>query len=520
MRKPNTFTSLRAARLWALLVAPIAVGSVQGCTDLTESPTSAITPDNFYRNQDEVLAGLASVYAALRLTMWEYYNMSQVSTDENIVPTRGGDWYDNGRWIEMHKQTWTANSPLGLGDISDGYNNLFAGVSRANVVLGALQNVTVPGQAEVTAELKALRAYYYYLLLDMYGNVPIVTTSEVKARAAATRADVFKFVEAELVAARPGLPASRPAEQYGRLTQGAVDAILASLYLNAEVFSGTVTTAGLTKGTQRWADAATAADRVINSGKYTLAADWRSNFSPTNRNSVENIMVVRHVAKDGLGLSIAMRYTHYNSMANGGWNGFATIAEVYNAFETADDRRNVILVGPQVDLITGAPINDRAGNRLVFTLTINDITQATEGEGARIAKFRPDPAKAGGDNGNDYPLYRLAEMHLIKAEALNEQNQVALAVAELNKVRARAFTPRADLSAGSFNQTTLRAQILKERLYELIGEGKRRQDLIRAGQYTSRAWAFKAVTEPWRILLPIPQAQLEINPLLKQNPGY
>ena len=518
MRNSTLSRKLTRARLVTLLLVPGAVFGAQACTDLSEVPTSAITPENFYRNEDEVLAGVASVYSSLRSMMWSWYNISQISTDENVVPTRGGDWFDNGRWIEMHKQTWTANSPMGLDDITGMYNDLFAGVSRANTVLGALGGVNVPNKAVIEAEVRALRAWYYFALQDMFGGVPLVTTTEVKARPRNSRAEITKFVEDELNAARAVLPATRPATEYGRMTKGAVDAILASLYLNNEVFSGTVSTAGLQKGAARYADAVTAADRVINSGNYQLEADWRNNFNTTNKNSKENVFVTRHVAQDGLGLSIAMRYTHYNSMANGGWNGFATIAEVYNTFDAADDRRNAILAGPQVDLITGQPIKDRAGNPLVFTLSINDITSATEGEGARIAKFRPDPAKVGGDNGNDYPFFRLAEMYLIKAEALNEQGQTAAAIAAVNTVRAKRVG-NAPLST-ALSQAQARTAIRNERLFELIGEAKRRQDLIRWGEYTSRTWLFKASTQPYRVLLPIPQAQIEINPLLQQNPGY
>lgn len=517
MRNP-LLKRLARARVIALLLAPVSVGTLQGCTDLDEVPTSAITPENFYKNEGEVLAGVASVYASLRGMMWGWYNISQISTDENVVPTRGGDWFDNGRWIEMHRQTWTANSPMGLDDINGTFNDLFSGVSRANTVLGALDGVTLANKAQIEGEVRALRAWYYFALQDMFGGVPIVTTTEVQARAANTRAEVTKFVEDELKAAQAVLPDTRPAAEYGRMTKGAIDAILASLYLNNEVFSGTVTATGLTKGPARWQDAATAAQRVIDSPNYALETDWRTNFSPLNRNSRENVFVARHVAQDGLGLTISMRYTHYNSMANGGWNGFSTIAEVYNAFDATDDRRNVFLVGPQFDLNTGAPIKDRAGNPLVFTLTINDITQATEAEGARIAKFRPDPAKVGdGNSGTDYPYYRLAEMYLIKAEALNELGQTAAAITAANVVRARVNLPA--LSTG-LSQAQARAAIRNERLFELVGEAKRRQDLIRWGEYTSRTWLFKAATQPYRILLPIPQAQVEINPLLKQNPGY
>jgi len=519
MRKPLPSKKLSTASLCALLLAPVALTSVQGCTDLSEEPTSAITPDNFYRTQDEVLGGVASVYAGLRPTLWEYYNLSQVTTDENIVPTRGQDWFDNGRWLEMHRQTWTPNSPVALEDMNGAYNNLFAGVARANVVLNAMESVTVPGQDTIQAELRMLRAFYYYMLMDMFGGVPIVTTTEIAERPRETRDSVFRFIEAELTEAREALPDRRPPEEYGRVTKGAADAILASMYLNAQVFTGEVTASGLQPGPARWEDAIAAADRVLNSGVYSLAANWRSNFDPNNESSPENIFVIRHVAQDGLGLNFVMRATHYNQLDPAPWNGFATLAETYNAFDAADRRREIFLVGPQVNLITGEPINDRAGNRLVYTVDIKDPTQATEGEGARIVKFAPDPARVGGDNGNDYPYFRLAEMYLIKAEALNELGRTSEAVALVNTLRARVFTPPQPLAPGAFNQASFREQILKERLFELTAEAKRRQDLIRFGRFT-QPWSFKEQREPYRILMPIPQTQLQTNPLLTQNPGY
>ncbi|MFN8575145.1 MAG: RagB/SusD family nutrient uptake outer membrane protein, partial [Gemmatimonadaceae bacterium] len=514
--------SVRALRVSTLLLVPVALTSVQACTDLSETPTSAITPDNFYRNSDEVLGGLAAVYAALRGTMWNYYNLSQVSSDENVVPTRGSDWYDNGRWLEMHRQTWQANSPAGLEDIGGAWNDLFTGVSRANQVLTAMEKTSVPDAAVIKAELRTLRAFYYYCLMDLFGGVPIVTTTEVKPRAQNTRAEVFAFIEKELNESRPALPDRWPPTSYGRMTKGATDAILASMYVNAQVFLGTVTTAGLTKGTAKWTEAAAAADRVINSSAgYTLPAgpaEWKANFASTNRTSLENVLVVRHVAQDGLGLTIIMRGSHYNQNPSG-WNGFATLPETYTAFDAADHRREIFQIGQQYSLDDGSPLKDRAGNPLIFTLTINDVTQAAENEGPRIAKYTRDPARVGGDNGNDYAYFRLSEMYLIKAEALNELGQTPAAVALVNTVRQRNFTPEKPLNAGSFTQATFRDQILKERLFELTGESKRRQDMIRFGTYTG-PFSYKQQREPYRILMPIPQSQIETNPLLKQNPGY
>jgi hypothetical protein len=511
MKKPKT-----GMRGWkALLLVPLL--SLAGCTDLDESPVSSITPDQFYSTEQEILGGLASVYAELRGTMWAYYNLSEITTDEMMVPTRGQDWFDNGRWIEIHRQQYGPNTSSGLDDINGVWNNLFAGVAKANVVLDALTRITVPGQAQVDAELRTLRAFYYYMLLDMFGGVPIVSDTEVQPRERATRAEVFEFIESELNGARASLPTSWPSNLHGRMTQGAADAILASLYLNAEVFTGTVTEGGLQRGQARWQDAVTAADRVINSGAYSLATDWHSNFAVENSGSPENILVVKHKASGGLGLSFVMRALHYNSISNGPWNGFSALTETFYAFDEDDQRRDIFLVGPQVNILTGEPITDRAGVPLVFTPEIGDITQATEGEGARIMKWPPDPAAPGGDHGNDMPYFRLGEMYLIKAEALNELGQTTEAIDVVNMLRERVFDPNEPVTAAG--QVEAREIILNERLFELTAEAKRRQDLIRHDMYTM-AWQFKPATDPYRILMPIPQTQLDTNPLLTQNPGY
>ena len=511
---------IRTSRLGAMLLIP--VGLIIGCTDLKENPTSLITKDTFYKNSDEVIAGLASVYANLRSNMDDYYSLNQVSSDETVVPTRGGDWFDNGAWIELHKQGWTPNSVVGLREVNGIWNALYAGVARANIVLEALNNVTIPNQAAIKGELQALRALYYMQLMDCYGGVPVATDTKVEGRAAKTRAEVFAFVETELKAARAVLPKTWP-DQQGRVTQGAADAMLASLYLNAQVYSGTPTATGLTPGAAKWTEAIAAADAVINSGTYTLAADfaaWKQNFNYNNQNSTENIFVVRGKAVDGIGFNRQYQSLHYNSFeGGGGWNGWSVVEQTYNKFDPADLRRTVVLAGPQVDLFSGVPVNNRQGARLVFTPVIADITAANEGEGVRIYKFPLDPGRAGNASGNDFTLFRLAEMYLIKAEALNELNRTAEAIPLINTIRARAFSPVKPIAAGT-SQAALRTILQDERLFELLGEGKRRQDQIRYGTYTTGVWFGKTATPGYKAVLPIPQAQLSTNPLLKQNPGY
>jgi hypothetical protein len=355
--------------------------------------------------------------------------------------------------------------------------------------------------------------------MDLFGGVPIVTDTKVEPRARNTRQEVFNFIEKELNESRPALLDKATGADYGHLTKGAVDAMLASMYLNAQVYLGTVTAAGLQRGTARWQDAVTAADRILNSGAYSLASKFEDNFSTTNENSPENIFVVVHVAQDGLGNNFPMRGLHYNQLAPSPWNGFATVAEVYNAFDAADTRRNMWLAGPQKNFNTGEAVKDRAGAPLVFTIDIKNPEQASEGEGPRLDKYPPLPGAPGGTaHPNDYVLFRLAEIYLIKAEALNELGQTAQAMALVNTVRARAFNPPKPL-ATTLSQAAARAAIFNERLFELGGEAKRRQDLIRAGTYTD-ARQFKSAQPAYKVLFPIPQTQLQTNALLTQNPGY
>jgi hypothetical protein len=358
--------------------------------------------------------------------------------------------------------------------------------------------------------------------MDMFGGVPLVTSTKVEATPRVTRDSVFKFIESELNATRLVLPQSRPSDQAGRLTRGAADAILASLYLNAQVYTGTVTASGLTKGTARWQDAITAADRVINSGVYTLEPDWRKNFTPDNHDSTENIFVISNTdAVPGLGMNFPMRTLHYNQLTvqGGPWNGFAAVAETYNAFDPADKRRQIFLTGQQYSFDTGLPVKDRAGNPLLFTVDIQNEKAAAENEGPRYNKFVPKPTVPDGSSQpNNFPFFRLAEMYLIKGEALNELGQTAAGITEVNRIRERQFSPPKPLNTG-MSQADARTAIFTERWNELTGEAKRRSDMIRAGTYTA-ARRFKSADEPFKILFPIPSTQIATNPMLTQNPGY
>ena len=525
--------SFRLTGLRALLCVPLlALG--QSCTDLTEVPQDALTPTNAFKTDAEVLAGIAGVYANLRDLQWpSYMTFNELTTDAMIIPTRGNDWYDNGTWLEVHRQTWTASSGFAIGDLNGTWNALFSGVAKANLMIDVITKAGGTNAPKALAELRALRAWHYYMLLDMFGNVPIVTGTALKQYPSATRSEVFAFVEKELNESRTLLPDKWDASGYGRMTKGAADAILASLYLNAGVFgkntgvnatsynSCNVPVSGNTNGC---AAAIAAANRVINSGVYTLNPNWKNNFALNNETSPENIFVIVFVSDQTLGGNAPMRTLHYNQLNTGWgtpWNGMATLAETYRAFDPADERRGMFLEGLQNSFETNAPAKDRTGAPLNFTIDIPDATQAGEGVGVRFNKFPPLPnAPSGNGHPNDFPFFRLAEMYLIKAEAELELGQTGPALTDLNTIHSRHFNPPQLVAAVS------RDAILKERLLELTAEGKRRTDLVRHGKFLNR-WSTAMLngktdqtSKPYLILFPIPATQISSNPLLKQNPGY
>jgi hypothetical protein len=544
--------------LRALLVVPVFfVGET--CTKLTEVPHNALTTSSAFHTNQEVLAGVAGVYAQMRSmeSNGEFASMEDLSTDASVVPTRGSDWYDNGQWLDIHRQIWGANTAGALSFLTGSWNDMFSGVAKANLMISVLQSSSAANKDSIIAELRTLRAWYYYMLQDMFGGVPLVTTTELKQVARSTRPQVFSFIETELLQSAPLLPVSWPSSSYGRVTKGVAHAILASLYLNAGVFdkpcgpeacapgiSATSynTCKGITVsgGKDACQAASDFADSVINSGgttpTYKLSADWFANFSPTNKNSTENIFVVVHSnSTQAIGGDWPMRTLHYNQLNTGDgspWNGFATTAEYYSQFPdtSVDVRGKMWLVGRGYSFETGQPVNDRNGNPLIFTQTIPDLTKANEGNGIRFNKFNPIPDPPHGSaQPNDFTWFRLSEMYLIKAEAQNELGNTATALAALNAVHTLRNKGGAVAAAGG---QALRNAILTERALEFAGEGKRRTDLIRYGKFLN--WSESSAngvcgTDPtqgcparaaYRVIFPISSNALGSNPLLVQSNGY
>jgi hypothetical protein len=539
----TTFTVQSVRRFGRTLLLVPLIGIAQSCTELTEVPNDALTPETAFKNESEILAGVAAVYANMRSLEWVgYLTLQDVTTDVSIVPTRGSDWFDNGRWLEMHRQDWSASSGSALDDMNGSWNNLFAGIAKANLMIDVVTKAAGPTAARTIAELRTLRAWHYYMLQDMFGGVPLVTDFELdpEPQPRSTRAEIFTFIETELIAALPDLPVTWGADGYGRVTKGAANAILASLYINAGVFgrnSGVAATAynscstvNVSGGRTACAAAIDAANAVINSGTYSLNPVWARNFSHDNNLSPENIFVIVHApGPQNIGGNWPMRTLHYNQLATGEggpWNGFATLAETYAQFETTDERRGMWLEGQAFSFETNLPVTDRTGNPLIFTPSIPDARSANEAHGVRFNKFPPLPSAArGSGHPNDFTFFRLSEMFLIKAEALNEQDNLAAAIVELNTVHnLRNTNPIAPASLTT--KQGVRDAILRERLLEFAAEGKRRSDLVRHGKFLNQ-WSTTMLGgkvdktgEPHKILFPIPVTQLGSNALLCQNPGY
>ena len=474
------------------------------CTDLFEEPFDLVTPENFYNTEEELTAAVVPVYNGLAAIQWGSYMFLQtVTSDEIVVPTRGGDWDDGGAWRALQLHSWDATN----GDVAGGWSGVYGAVAKANSTLDAL---ALAEQTDLvltyTAETKVLRALYYWWLIDLYGDVPLVTASETdpdNPPSATARAEVFDWIVTEINAALPELEENHGAAGHGRVNKGVANTLLATLYLNAEVYTGTA----------MWSECKTACETVINSGVYDLLATPTDVFSFDYEGAAntEYILTLGHLPLDGVSSFRHMSTLHYNNIPASPWNGFSVLTDFYNSYDSTDLRRDQILVGQSYVLAgpaTGDSAFDRAGDPLAFTVDF-PLIDAVESDGPRILKWPIDPDMTGWFSGADYAIFRYSHVLLMKAEA--DFNLSGGGLTELNQVRARAgLDDLASIDADA---------ILAERGHEFLWESFRRQDQIRHGKFGD-AWTHKEVSGDHCVLFPVPQSQLDANPNLVQNPGY
>jgi starch-binding outer membrane protein, SusD/RagB family len=479
--------------------------SLIGCTDLKEKPISEATPEQFFVNNASVEGVAIPAYSSLHKYIWNYWNINEVTTDE--IQSR---WHEEGYYIRLNSHNFNTGDPF----FYDLWTDCFEGVKNCDDALELLQyaskNVTIAPQ--LRAEVRTLRAFYYYLLLDTFGNVPLLSKFE-KYPNQLSRKQLFEYCEKELKESLPALPKVAPV---GKVTSGVALSILNKLYLNAEIYTGTA----------RWEDCISTANEIINSNVYQLENNYYDNFKLENSDCKEAIFTIQFSRKIDLGwpnMNFYMRSLHYNQMSASPWNGFCTIAEVYDTFDSTDTRRDALWEGPQFLPLRwpkaqteGIAIKDRPGNQLVFTKSVN-LTGQTEFEGIRVVKYEPDPLAPAGQGENDYLIFRFSDILLSKAESLFRLGRANEALESINLIRKRAFNDQNH----SLKSLTLK-DIYDERTRELYWEGHRRQDMIRFDTFWDK-YTNKNDTRSQKkrtIIFPIPLDAMVQNPNLKQNPFY
>lgn len=482
------------------------------CTNLDEELYDQVADDSFGNTPSEIEALVGGAYSSLRgfsdgisnsFPTCEYvFFLNEVASDEATIPTRGTDWYDGGRYQQVQMHTWNADN----GMILSAWRYCYAGIAKVNAIIYQVDKsgLTAEAKAPIYAELKSIRAYYYYQLLDMFGNVPIVTNFEDQALPSnSSREDVYHFVETELLNALPHL---RSGVVYSKMTKNVAYSLLARLYINSKAFINV----------ERWQDCI---DMCQNISGHALAPDFFANFATQNQTSNEIIFSIPYDQKAGtVGnymSSMSCHYLHRFTISPTGdypWSGNGMCAQpgVYSSFIDTDKRKKCMLEGDQISLATGSVIIMDSGEPLTYTENIIDFTNAKQNEGVRLGKYE---MKAGEqwERDHDFVLIRYAEILMMQAECYVRLGSPDLAIPFVQQITARAGTEMPSVVNLEF--------IDKELLREFAFEGRRRTDNIRFGTFFEPWWQ-KGATPLNRGIFPIPTTVLSSNANLVQNPGY
>jgi hypothetical protein len=476
----------------------LALGLLAGCKDLiTVAPQSELAPSNVLTTQAGLQAVLYSSYSNFQNQepTRNRINESEVTTDM-AYNTGGGENLFLSQFINF---TWDPSLATFLGDTWSPY---YYCIRDANIVIDNATSVSAPDATKklFTAEARFLRAYSYAILYSWYGPVPLRTSSvTVKDQARATDAEMQTFIETELTQCVADLPDPGKEVAFGRATKGAAYAALAKFLLN----------------TKQWQKAADVSQSLIGLNYYSLYPSFTGLFRVENEGNKEMIFV-----------SPCLNVAGYGNwfMAGALPTGFKTSPQIPSFVWTTAMANFATQYRLRTAFVNTLAAND-ARRQLIITSYVNTagatVDLSTPVDNYRSFKYW-DNGTLGNASGTDVPLLRYADILLTRAEALNELNgPTAAAVALVNQVRTRATLanlPAADIAS----KDALRDAILRERGWEFISEGKRREDLIRQGKFISLAQA-RGVTVAnanKHLVYPIPQSEIDANQLAVQNPGY
>lgn len=531
---------MKKQRIISLVYMALGITIVLGsCTKLDEEVYDQVLETSFHPTEKDIPSIIGPVYTVLRAQMasWQGdFDLQEEPADIIVTPVRPNGWYDAGTYNRMHKHEWTPTQ----WQPQNSWNQCYSGITAANRILSQIDEGTLlitAGKDELIAELKTARAFYYSILLDNHGNVPIVTDfKDTALPRQSTRKQVYDFVEAELLANMDKLSEQSGSTTYGRFNKWAAKATLARLYLNAEVYTGT----------PQWEKCAQQCTDIIDGGPYVLESNYRTNFLTDNSVSKENIFVVPYDETFATQFNLHMKtlatiHRSVLNMAAQPWGGNCAVPQFIDTYDPDDSRlKDTWLQGPQYSVTTGALV-------LTYGKKVPSIDNTDYFDGYRIGKYEIKVG-ARGALSVDYVIFRLAGVMMMKAEALLRSGHAAEAALLVSEVRERAFAGTnpakatvtgAQLQMGSSYQYGWQnvdgtisdfqggadipyGRMLDELGWEFAAEGQRRQQLIRFGVYSRKIWFNHRPKNDGktRILFPIPQAELDKNPNLDQNGDY
>ncbi len=485
------------------LIAAVSV-IVASCTKLEETLYDKIPGDQYPENEAQIANLSVDAYSKLRIMAddegW-WFLAQEISSDEMAGPTRGSDWDDGGKWRDMHMHTWS-NDNEGVNRM---WSTFWTGITTCNQTIDMMK--MLPQNDAITAkmkELEVLRAYYYYLLIDNYGDAPYLTSAS-NAPEKPTKVAREVIFDSLVNTVESALPHLKLIDNKYMMTRYAAFSLLAKLYINSEVYTGT----------PQWQKAGQYCDSII-AGPYLLASTVSETFITDNSAGTEIIFSIPYDEDNFQGFRLHMRTLHYQQneefdMEVGPWNGFAVVPTHFDSYESNDLRRDAYFLFGQRFKPSGGVIYDGETQLpLIIDPHLGALNmqpgsfslEVLRTSGARVGKY--EIAKGTKESlSNDLPLFRLSDIYLMKAEC--EVRLGGSGDTWVNAIRARA-------GVTAFSGATL-DQILAERGRELFAEGHRRQDQIRFGKW-NQAWWEKAAHGDERNTFPIPKWATDANPNL------
>lgn len=526
---------------------------ITGCTDLDVDVKSQYTE---YPTESEVAleAKMADVYYAFRNVLGDKYNRYQTfSSDEASGLSFDGDYYDGAENVNPTLHNFKAED----GTLNY-WADLASGITKCNKTIAEFADASDDMTKSYIASARTMRAFYHFILMDSFGDVPILDKlyDEDEAIARSPRKEVAEFIEGELLECIPVLSDKNNAATYGKPNRWMAEALLVKLYINWAVYTcGDVAAydASTTKN-DRLDECVRYCDDIMKSGIFNLKDDFRSKFRYDNGAHISDFIYAMPydcVSAQGM---VYGRFRTFRKIDNGSPVGYygakmnkscagimAMNTEFSNLFSLEGDSRNEAVLGGKVfvhDPVIGVATEEPYiynGTQLEFTKSVTlkegGDEQLNAGadadgwrQGWRSIKFYPNPNEYSAYNrnqSNDVPIFRYADIILTKAEALlrganptNGDTPQSL----LNQIREYVHAPL-------FNQSPTLNDILDERGRELFDENWRRNDMIRFGTFESEYGFHKrgfpnAKFDKSRRVFPVPQSVMNENTNWKQNPGY